>query len=61
MGTVDYLWFQLEPVDGTRAIMQAYIKIHNLYGGKVQVSWDVLTTLELNVLDTLEKDPQFSF
>ncbi|RAQ53705.1 hypothetical protein COH20_007898 [Aspergillus flavus] len=33
----------------------------NLYESKVQPSWDVLITLEPNVLDTLEEDPLFSF
>ncbi|GMF72788.1 unnamed protein product [Aspergillus oryzae] len=51
---------------GTRrwncAIMPARIKDPgNLYESKVQPSWDVLITLEPNVLDTLEEDPLFSF
>ncbi|KNG86809.1 hypothetical protein ANOM_004658 [Aspergillus nomiae NRRL 13137] len=62
LGFIDYLWLQLKPVDGTCVIMPARIKdSDNHYGSKVEGSWDVLITLKPNVLDTLEKDPLFSF
>ncbi|KAB8257641.1 transferase family-domain-containing protein [Aspergillus pseudonomiae] len=62
LGFIDYLWLQLKPIDGTCVIMPARIKdSDNHYGSKVEGSWDVLITLKPNVLDTLEKDPLFSF
>ncbi|OGM44315.1 hypothetical protein ABOM_007218 [Aspergillus bombycis] len=62
LGFIDYLWLQLEPVDGTCVIMPTRFKdSDNHYGSKVQGLWDILITLKPNVLDALEKDPLFSF